>query len=202
MMKLRMLHPIDIVTRDNQPTDQTSDPEDASNRGLWHRGIHIVVYTRDNQLLAQKRSATMIYHPGMLDISVGGFVDSQESPVEAAVRELHEETGIIIHDKDLQLISTTRYNHRWRYGIRRKISRTILYTYICQLPEDASFYSLAPQRDEVAWVGFLSLKSAQWLVRKHFLQRLGYLSPLYSYYRRIIRVTADAIRDNARHTLL
>lgn len=42
---------------------------------------------------------------GMLDV-VGGFLDYNESPLDACVREVHEETGLTINPKHLVFIST------------------------------------------------------------------------------------------------
>lgn len=185
-----MLHPIDIVTKNNTLTGRQSDPEQASNRGLWHRGVHVVITTPSEKILVEKRSHTMVHHADMLDISVGGFVDSGEEPIEAALREVREETGILVGQDQLKLLFVTRQNYRWRFGHRLKKSRVILYTYAVRLDGEPD---LIPQAEEVAWVGFIPLKSAQWLVRRGSLKRLGALTPTYAYYRKILRLTQETL---------
>jgi 8-oxo-dGTP pyrophosphatase MutT (NUDIX family) len=132
-----MLHPIDIITRNNRRTGRISNPEDASNRGLWHRGVHVIIATPSGQLLVQKRSEDMIQHPGMLDIGVGGFVDSGETPEMAGIREVYEETGIKATTDQLIFLGVTKFNHRWRYKDRQK-SVVRLYTVMpCGFPVKA-----------------------------------------------------------------
>src|SRR5882757_896616 len=98
-----MLHPILIIDKDNRPTGKYSNPEDATNHGLWHRGAHVIIFNSAGDVLVQKRSLSSIQHPGMIDIGVGGFVDSDETPEETVVRETMEETGLRIHTEDLTL---------------------------------------------------------------------------------------------------
>lgn len=186
-----MLHPIDIVTRNNQPTTRVSDPEEANNIGLWHRGVHVALYTDDGRVLIQKRSANIIYHPGVIEIGVGGYVDSGETPEQAAVREVKEETGLTINPHKLQQFGLNFYNNRWKYGRKQKISRTILYSYVCRV-DDANA-TLTPQLSEVEWVRFEPLRSVQWLVHRHHLKRLGILSPQYAYYRKLLATLAGRL---------
>jgi 8-oxo-dGTP pyrophosphatase MutT (NUDIX family) len=190
-----MLHPIDIINKNNQLTGEISDPENANLKGLWHRGVHVLVYTKDGHVLAQKRSTTMKRNPGKLDLSAGGFVDSGETPEQAAVREVKEETGLTIDASQLSLVNLTRYNHRWKDGSKQKISRAIIYTYLYKI--DSTDIPLIAQRSEVAWLGFLPLRSVQWLVRRHSLASLGKLNGMYGYYAKLMRATAQAIQERS-----
>jgi len=182
-----MLQPIDVITRNNRRTGRTSNPEDASNRGLWHRGAHVIIVTPSGRLLVQKRSEHMVQHPGMLDIGVGGFVDSGETPEMAAVREVFEETGIKTTTDQLIFLGISKFNHRWRYKDRQKISRSFIYSYALRLPSENN--DVSPQHDEVAWVGFLPARSAWWLIHRGSLRRFGKLLPTYAYYRKVVRLT-------------
>lgn len=39
----------------------------------------------------------------------GGGIERDEEPLEAAIRELHEETGLLAHDRDLQFLGEFRH---------------------------------------------------------------------------------------------
>jgi 8-oxo-dGTP pyrophosphatase MutT (NUDIX family) len=177
--------PIDIIDRYNRPTGKISDPEEATNRGYWHRGAHVFLLTPSGRVLIQKRSLNAIQRPGLLDIGVVGFVDSGELPEETAIREVKEETGLDITANDLIFMGTVRYNYRWKFGQKQKITRAIIYNYAVRLPYEHSHVIAEPE--EVEWIGFIPPRSAQWLIRKGSSHRLGRLSPIYSYYRKMMR---------------
>jgi ADP-ribose pyrophosphatase YjhB (NUDIX family) len=145
--------------------------------------------------MVQKRSLTIKHNPGKLDLSAGGFVDSGETPEQAAAREIKEETGLTITTSQLSLVNLTRYNHRWKDGNKRKTSRAIIYTYLYRINSEQ--IPLVAQRTEVAWIGFLPLRSVQWLVRRHSLASLGKLNGMYAYYAKLMRATTQAIRDQS-----
>jgi isopentenyl-diphosphate delta-isomerase type 1 len=64
------------------------------NSGLWHRGVHVFLFTPDRRLLVQKRSQTRDTFPGTLDCSVSEHLKPGESYLAAAVRGLREELGV------------------------------------------------------------------------------------------------------------
>ena len=63
-------------------------------QGLMHRAVHVLVFNSAGQLFLQKRSMTKDESPGQWDTSAAGHVDSGETYLECAVRELAEELGI------------------------------------------------------------------------------------------------------------
>lgn len=63
-------------------------------RGLWHRGVHVFLFTNDNKLLVQQRSKDKSQSPLTLDCSVSEHVKAGEDYYHAAVRGLSEELGI------------------------------------------------------------------------------------------------------------
>lgn len=180
-----MTTPIDIINRFNHKTGKTALPDDATNRGLWHRGAHVILLTPSGRILVQRRNHSAIQRPGLLDFGAGGFVDAGELPEETAIRETAEETGIHISTLDLIFLGTTRYNHRWKFGKKPKISRAIIYNYVVVLPSEKVVTT--PQKGEVEWIGFIPSRSALWLVHRGSLRRLGKLIPTYSYYRKLLK---------------
>lgn len=187
-----MLQPIDVITKKNRLTGELSNPEDATNRGLWHRGAHGILITPSGQVLVQKRALDAIQYPGMVDIGVGGFVDHGETPEEALIREIKEETDLTVHQEQLLFLGTTKYVRRWQFRNRAKTSRSIIYTYAIRLDTDRN--AVTPQPGEVAWVGFVPLKSALWLIHRGSIRKLGKLLPLHGYYRRTFRQLLRFIR--------
>jgi ADP-ribose pyrophosphatase YjhB (NUDIX family) len=129
----------------------------------------------------------------MVDIGVGGFVDSRESPEQAIIREINEETGLVITQDQLVFLGKSRYNHRWRYKNRQKISRVVLYNYAVRLNQ--SINQVAPSSDETEWMGFVPQRSALWMVHHGSLRRIGKLVPIIAYYRKLLKLTAKFIRS-------
>jgi len=71
-------------------------------RGLLHRAIHIFWLRADGRLCLQRRSYAKDNCPGLLSSSCAGHVDSGESYLVAAVRELREELGVSVPPEALQ----------------------------------------------------------------------------------------------------
>jgi isopentenyldiphosphate isomerase len=63
-------------------------------RGLQHRGVHVLLFTSEGKLLIQKRSANRRQYASLLDCSVSEHVKAGENYAEAAQRGLLEELGI------------------------------------------------------------------------------------------------------------
>lgn len=64
-----------------------------------------VILTWDGKILLQKRPANWATNPGGMNL-FGGHVENNEKPVEAAIREIHEETGGVLSADDLTFLGT------------------------------------------------------------------------------------------------
>jgi len=78
-------------------------------RGLWHRGAHVLLFTNDGKLIVQQRSKTKSQSPLTLDCSVSEHVQSGESYHGAALRGLSEELGV--EGIELQMLIKFKMNY-------------------------------------------------------------------------------------------
>ena len=83
----------DVVDADDQVIGQAPRGE-VHARDLWHRAVHLLVFNEKGELFLQKRSPWKDKHPSKWDSSAAGHLDSGETYLEAARRELAEELGL------------------------------------------------------------------------------------------------------------
>lgn len=84
---------VDIVNEDNDVIAQASRAQMRAQR-LRHRATYIVVHDGMGKILAQRRTQTKDFLPGMLDATAGGVVQADEPLLDSARREAEEELGI------------------------------------------------------------------------------------------------------------
>jgi 8-oxo-dGTP diphosphatase len=65
-----------------------------------HHAVGCLILTQNNQILLQHRPDNWRRFPGCL-ATFGGGIETGESPMEALVRELHEELGAIVQPSDV-----------------------------------------------------------------------------------------------------
>ena len=99
---------IDIFDENNNPTGIVKEKKQAHEDGDFHRTAHIWIINDKNELLLQKRSASKKTHPNCWDISGAGHIKAGESAIDGAIRELKEELGVEVEEKDLQYIATIK----------------------------------------------------------------------------------------------
>ena len=104
---------IDIVDENGNYTGKTCLKSEAHKYGYFHPTIHVWLYTKDQQILLQKRALTKKVFPGLWDISVAGHISAGEEIKIAALREIKEEIGFDISSEHLYKIGTRKHmvNH-------------------------------------------------------------------------------------------
>lgn len=110
-------------------------------RGLKHRAIHIFWFRNDGMLCLQRRSYAKDNSPGMLSSSCAGHVDSGETYLTAAVRELDEELGIKVSPDQL---------HEIDYApTHEELGHEFVRSYL--LRGDFNFNLHHPEVDSIVW---------------------------------------------------
>jgi len=84
---------LDVVDINDHEIGQATRGE-IHEKGWFHRAVHILLFNSSGAVYIQRRSNSKDRHPMKLDSSAAGHVDSGETYLEAAKRELNEELGI------------------------------------------------------------------------------------------------------------
>lgn len=90
---------IDIVDENGNFTGEILDKEIAHDKNLLHNEVACLILNSKNQVLLQKRSANKRFDPNKWALCAG-HVDSSESLKCAMIREIKEEIGVELEEKD------------------------------------------------------------------------------------------------------
>lgn len=168
---------IDIVTLDGQPTGTVCLKSDAHQNGFLHASVHIWLYTKKGTILVQKRSKTKDLFPDLWDISVAGHIAANEKPIIAALREIKEEIGCSLNQKDLNYKNTWIEKHKHSNGM---IDHEVHHIYLAEITNDITKLTL--QKEEVSDVQFISLEKLE----KEVAQQATFVPHDAKYYKHII----------------
>ena len=144
---------IDIITQEGKPTGKTALKSEAHKNGWFHATVHIWLFTKDKKILLQKRAITKKVFPGLWDISVAGHVGAGEAILTAAKREIFEEIGLHIEEKNLIKIGTRIHQVSHPNGIRDNEHHHV---FITELKTPVSKLTMQPE--EVAGLKLWNLK--------------------------------------------
>lgn len=180
---------VDVMDARNEPTGLRLPMAWVTDRGLWHRGVHVVAQTVDGKYVVGKRASDIVFAPGMLEISLGGGVDSGEHPLQAAARETHEELGVHMPEKHFRpLFMYKQVGYHPHY---HKQTRCHLYVYHVKLPVHSR--ELRPQPGEVAELRAISRWAVKHLLRAHRLRHFGRLKWGYKLYAKAIAYSEPSV---------
>lgn len=89
----------------------TASRDEIHDKGLLHREVHVWFYTQDGKIIFQHRGKDKDTYPNKLDSTVGGHVEIGEDYISAALKEVEEETGLVVKESNLKLIEIIQSNH-------------------------------------------------------------------------------------------
>ena len=83
---------------------------------LLHRNVMVVVRRTNGAVVVHQRADWKDVNPSMWDIAFGGVPNVGEPDIDAAVRELAEEAGLVVHADDLTDLGPAQWSDetlRW-----------------------------------------------------------------------------------------
>jgi len=147
---------LDIWNDVGQPTGKKCLKDEAHQKGWFHPTVHIWFYTDTPSLLLQKRGLSKQTYPGFWDVSVAGHVSAGETILQGALREVKEEIGLCIKQKDLRLLDVRKNTNRFDNGI---IDCEFQHVFLAKL--ETSVSKLKIQEAEVYAIRLFSFKELQ-----------------------------------------
>ena len=144
---------IDILNPEGKSTGKTALKSEAHKNGWFHATAHIWFFTSDEKILLQKRALTKKVFPGIWDISVAGHIGAGEEILEGAKREVFEEIGLILENKDFIKIGTRIHQVNHENGIQDNEHHHV---FIAELKTPMSKLTMQPE--EVAGLELWDLK--------------------------------------------
>ncbi|WP_420400018.1 NUDIX hydrolase [Flagellimonas sp.] len=171
---------IDILDENGNLTGQTCLKSEAHLKGYFHPTVHVWLYTSNGKVLFQKRAANKNTFPGLWDVSVAGHIGAGEDVIEAAIREVKEEIGLMVKVGDLEKIGYFLSVHQHSKTL---VDREFHHTFLCELEVPLS--QLVKQESEVDALDFMDLETFTSKVELN--QMDGFVPNDTSYYSTVIK---------------
>lgn len=141
---------VEVLTEDGKLVGERINKIAAHKNGICHGISAIALIDNNGRLLIQKRSSTKKVEPNKWDLSGAGHIDINEPPKRAAVRELYEESGIVVEEQDLELIDT--FLNKIELDTETYINH---FTYLYIVQKDVTKESIVIQKSEVSETKFV-----------------------------------------------
>lgn len=145
---------IDRVTETGAPTGQVVLKSEAHKNGWFHNTIHLWLFTAKGDILLQQRSHKKAIYPLLWDVSAAGHIDAGESFETAAIRETHEELGLLLKPTDLIKIGVNK--HETAYANDTILDNEFHHVFIAELKVPIT--KLTVQEEEVEAIKLVTLQ--------------------------------------------
>ena len=145
---------LDVLDENGKLTGKKKLRTEVHKDGDWHKTVHIWIFNKAGEILLQRRCKDKDSFPNMLDLSVGGHITAGDTSVKGAIREVKEEIGIDIKEKDLKYLKTFKHNINYKKDF---INNQFEDVYI--LEKTLELEELRYQKEEISELIFVDLNN-------------------------------------------
>lgn len=142
---------VEVLTEDGKMVGKVLSKSQAHKFGICHGISAVALFDNNGRLLIQKRAKTKKDEPNKWDLSSAGHIDIGEMPEQAAARELYEELGIKVEEKELKLIDT--YLNKIKLNSEIYINH---FTYLFVIFRDVGIDNIIMSKTEVSDIVFVN----------------------------------------------
>jgi len=150
----------DVLDENGNKTGEVINRDVVHAKGLWHKSVHVWIIREDKQaskqaskqeILLQKRAPNKKVYPNLWDISSAGHLAAGETPTGGAIREINEEIGINVLEKDLEFLFTSKESFVYKDVINKEFDDV----YLLKLDIDINDLTFKDgEVAEVKWIDF------------------------------------------------
>ncbi len=177
---------IDVVDENNNFVGKVVSKEDVHKKGFFYREVIGIIVNEKNEVLLQKRASSKKEYPNKWELCYG-HVSSGESPITAMKRELFEENGLEVLEKDLIFLSIEKTVESNLENAR--FHKVFSYIYLSKTTNKITDYIF--QKEEVSSGKYISInelkqlflnndESLAFLNSKNFINRLEKIENILS----------------------
>lgn len=150
----------DIITKDGKETGIKKERNAVHTDGDWHKSVHIWA-KENNKILFQKRKDDKESFPSCYDAACTGHVDAGETYLQAAIREVKEEIGLEIDEKNLLPVCKKHFCVDENFNGKKFISNELTQIYLLK---DCDFSNLSFQEEEISELKWFSVEELKKII--------------------------------------
>jgi isopentenyl-diphosphate Delta-isomerase len=103
-----MVEYLDVLDESGEKTGESLPHSEIHRLGKIHRTVHICFINSKGELLLQKRTMNKWAYPGYWDITIGGHISTDETDIDACIKETKEEIGLDVPGSEFKFIGEVR----------------------------------------------------------------------------------------------
>lgn len=147
---------LDICDERGKLTGEVIEYKEAHSKGKWHREVSAIIINSKDQVLLQKRSISKRIDPNKWG-NTAGHVSHGENFIEAIIKEIHEEIGVLVEEKDIEFLLT---EVKQVIGKSGAVNNAFLNRYCVKIDKELCDFKI--QEDEVSelkWMNYEEWKT-------------------------------------------